>query len=331
MIISHLKKEKTLKDSGCCVVFLGGMMPVKLTFYSYPILFSCKWDGWEQGGGMHQSIQPSISFPLRGLDSSGGTEVIRLQIIPHIQQKALQTAKQGINLSCRLKLIHKISSSTSCLLCGTFPKTPEASPPLLSQWTQLPLSNMAFVVRNNVEGGQHSSAILAWRSNFHTWCASWKPSFSLFYFLFPLLSTPQNQSGTQTGERFLANAMSSNTLSLRISLSQMQMCCIISLASRLFRLEKCVLINVGNSKKEVSEKVRLNQTKKPAHIVVSRSRLLNKEGVKLLTIDVIKNTWSKVYKECAKCSWRASPGLLGEQTYLYSLIWCPGCLCCCSI
>lgn len=190
MIISHLKKEKTLKDSGCCVVFLGGMMPVKLTFYSYPILFSCKWDGWEQGGGMHQSIQPSISFPLRGLDSSGGTEVIRLQIIPHIQQKALQTAKQGINLSCRLKLIHKISSSTSCLLCGTFPKTPEASPPLLSQWTQLPLSNMAFVVRNNVEGGQHSSAILAWRSNFHTWCASWKPSFSLFYFLFPLLSTP---------------------------------------------------------------------------------------------------------------------------------------------
>lgn len=101
---------------------------------------------------------------------------------------------------------------------------------------------------------------------------------------------PQNQSGTQTGERFLANAMSSNTLSLRISLSQMQMCCIISLASRLFRLEKCVLINVGNSKKEVSEKVRLNQTKKPAHIVVSRSHLLNKEGVKLLTIDVIKNT-----------------------------------------
>lgn len=84
--------------------------------------------------------------------------------------------------------------------------------------------------------------------------------------------------------------MSSNTLSLRISLSQMQMCCIISLASRLFRLEKCVLISVGNSKKEVSEKVRLNQTKKPAHIVVSRSRLLNEEGVKLLTIDVIKNT-----------------------------------------
>lgn len=85
-------------------------------------------------------------------------------------------------------------------------------------------------------------------------------------------------------------AMSSNTLSLRISLSQMQMCRIISLASRLFHLEKCVLISVGNSKKEVSEKVRLNQTKKPAHIVVSHSRLLNKEGVKLLTIDVIKNT-----------------------------------------
>lgn len=274
--------------------------------------------------GRDAAIHSAIHFiPLRGLDSSGGTEVIRLQIIPHIQQKALQTAKQGINLSCRLKLIHKISSSISCLLRGTFPKTPEASPPLLSQWTQLPLSNMAFVVRNNVEGGQHSSAILAWRSNFHTWCASCKPSFSLFYFLFPLPSTPPNQCGTQTGERFLANAILQclPTLCLCAYLWAKCKCAALSRSPLAYFAWKNVSWSVwATLKKRCQKKVRLNQTKKPAHIVVSRSRLLNKEGVKLLAIDVIKNTWSKVYKECAKCSWRATPGLLGEQMYLYSLI-----------
>lgn len=45
-------------------------------------------------GGGSTSIYPSIHFiPLRGLDFSGETEVIRLHVIPQmLQKKALQTA-----------------------------------------------------------------------------------------------------------------------------------------------------------------------------------------------------------------------------------------------
>lgn len=44
------------------------------------------------------SIYSAIHFiPLRGLDFNGETKVIRLYVIPQIQQKALQTAKPCLN------------------------------------------------------------------------------------------------------------------------------------------------------------------------------------------------------------------------------------------
>lgn len=60
--------------------------PPNRCFYSCPILFFCKWDGCEKWGrGGCASIYSAIHFiPLRGLDYSGETKVIRIHVISQI-------------------------------------------------------------------------------------------------------------------------------------------------------------------------------------------------------------------------------------------------------
>lgn len=74
----------------------GTWPPLTDVFIAVQFCLSVKeMDAKKGGRAAHQSIHPSISFPLRGLDFSGETKVIRLHVIPQMQQKkkkALKTA-----------------------------------------------------------------------------------------------------------------------------------------------------------------------------------------------------------------------------------------------
>lgn len=180
---------------------------------------------WKRGMGC-TSIYSAIHFiPLRGLDFSGETKVIRLHVIPQIQQKSSPNSQAKPQPSCRLMLIHKICCWTSFQLADKPLKTSEVAPP--SQWSQLLLSNRVFIDGYNVEGGQRLSLGLPWRGSFHTWCTSCH-LFLLYFFNPPSSPSLLSYSAAASSRNIFRQrntTMHSNTLSLLISLSQMQMCC----------------------------------------------------------------------------------------------------------
>ncbi len=244
-------------------------MPTNRRFIAVPFCFPVSEMDVNKGEGMH--INP-FSHPFHS------SKRLRLQWRDQgykATDNPPNTAKSSTNSqampppSCRLKLIHKICGWTSCLLSDKLLKTSEAAPP--SQRSQLLLSNRVFIVGYNVEGGQCLSAGLP--CSLHTWCTSCH-LLSYFFILPPPPPPPPPTppsllsytavAGRRNISRQRNTAMPSNTLSLLISLSQMQMCCTLLFASRPFRLGKCVLKSVGNPKKrekKVSEKSMIKSDK----------------------------------------------------------------------
>lgn len=121
---------------------------------------------WKGGKGCTSIYSANHFSPLRGLDFSGETKVIRLHVIPQIQQKkkALQTVKQSLNRLAHWSLFTKpVAELPFCHLTSFYKQL--AAPP--SQQFQLHSSNTVFI-DGYMEGGQH----LPCRSSFHTWCTS---------------------------------------------------------------------------------------------------------------------------------------------------------------
>lgn len=205
-----------------------GMMPTNRRFIVAP-RFSVSEMNLNKGEGMH--INP-LSHPFHSSKRLrlGGTKVIRLQIIPRNTAKSSTNSQAVPQPFCRLKRIYKICSWTSCLLPNKLPETFAAAPP---SWRW---GNRVFIFGCSVEGG-----CLPWWGSLHTWCTFCHPS---------LFSYTSRRNISR--QRFTTKP--SNTLSLLISSSQMQMCCTLLCASRLPHFEKRVSERMGNPRK-VSEKV----------------------------------------------------------------------------
>lgn len=107
----------------CAVLVFWWLHPQTDVFIAVQFCFSVSEMDVKNGGEGCASIYSAIHFiPLRGLDYSGETKVIRIHVIPQIQQKkkkALQTAKPCLHRAADPCLFTKSAAELRlCLLTG---------------------------------------------------------------------------------------------------------------------------------------------------------------------------------------------------------------------